>query len=122
MRSTKLVEKILTHERMKARIGDAIVSIAPDTPFTGKAIAKRSGFADSTVMIMLPQFQLRNWVADGPKTDDGRPTWKQSLPQRRGWEKYRESLRDVVEGKAIDVEEEARLRMHQLGLEGEWDK
>jgi hypothetical protein len=121
MRESAEVRAIVTHETMKATIGDAITSIAADTPFTSKAIAKRSGFDAGVIeLIWMPNFEKRNWVKSGPKTDDDRLTWMQTMNMRRGWEKYRDALRDVVEGAAIDVAEEARLRMHQLGLEGEW--
>lgn len=116
------VSEILTHERLKANIGDAVRSINVDTPFTAKAIAKRAGCADTTVMVMMKGFIKRNWVRVGPRTDDNRETWIQTMNMRRGWEKYREALRDVVDGDpmAIDPEEEARLRLAQQGVLGEW--
>lgn len=115
------VRAIVDHETLKAAVGDAVVSIPVDTPFTARAIAKRAGVAESTVMLFMLQFKMRQWVVKGPETPDGRETWQQAMRHRRGWETYREALRDVVEGKAIDVEEEARLRLHQQGLEGTWE-
>lgn len=116
------VSEILTHERLKANIGDAVRSINVDTPFTAKAIAKRASCADSTVLIMMKGFLKREWVKKGPETDDGRETWIQTMKMRRGWETYREALRDVVDGspQVIDPEEEARLRLAQQGVLGEW--
>ena len=118
------VNEILTHEKLKAHIGDAIAGVPADQPFTARAIAKRSGHHESVVALMMNRFLERNWVRKGPSTDDGRESWQQSISARRGWEKYREALRDVVDGspQVIDKEEELRLRLAQQGLEGTWER
>jgi hypothetical protein len=119
-----VINEILTHERLKASIGDAIAKVPADQPFTDRAIAKRSSHHESVVGIMMKQFLLRDWIRLGPMTDDGRQSYQQSLKARRGWETYREALRDVVEGsnKVIDPDEELRIRLAQQGLPGKWVK
>lgn len=101
---------------MVRQFGDMITGLNPGARITLKAAANRTGFAESTCDILFRDFTKRGWCSDGGPLEDGRRTWVQSLPMRRGWEKYREAMGTIFEERCIDPQQEAALRLKQLGL------